>query len=317
MKYAKPHLNYEDQVALIKSRGMDVGDERDAVAALKRIGYYRLSAYTYPFRMSGKPDKARQSAIVPRSDEFKLGSTLVDSVKLHDFDHRIRRTILSGIQLLEVGLRAKIAYQLGKKGSMAHLDESNLCLQGLDPHTYAEWRGQYDKLQSKAATEEFVKHFLIKYDGDIPIWAAVQFMTMGCLVALYRMLKPNDARRVAAELGVKNRDVLYGWLRALNVLRNHCAHNSRIWNRSTIYPPDKLNLNLVDDELAHLIGTDRNKLYFLAAVLAYLNRKIDPQTRWPDEFRTAIRKFPFIQGMSPENMMGFPEGWASEPLWCA
>lgn len=42
MHYAKPHLTYDGQVALLESRGLDVGQRTDAVSALKRICYYRL-----------------------------------------------------------------------------------------------------------------------------------------------------------------------------------------------------------------------------------------------------------------------------------
>lgn len=38
----KPHRNFQEQLALLKARGLDVGDHKSAVAALKRIGYYRL-----------------------------------------------------------------------------------------------------------------------------------------------------------------------------------------------------------------------------------------------------------------------------------
>ncbi|MEN8671747.1 Abi family protein [Nocardioides sp.] len=48
--YAKPSLTIEAQVRLLRSRGMDVGDPKDAAACLRRVGYYRLSGYWYPFR---------------------------------------------------------------------------------------------------------------------------------------------------------------------------------------------------------------------------------------------------------------------------
>lgn len=102
---------------------------------------------------------------------------------------------------------------------------------------YDTWRSEYDSLQRKAGREDYVAHFATKYDGDVPVWAATEFMTMGCLIGLYRMMQPKDQRRIAEEVGVKNPQVLFGWLKALNVLRNHCAHNARIWNRSTVYPP--------------------------------------------------------------------------------
>lgn len=134
MKYAKPHLTYQDQVKKLAERGMDTGDEAEAVAALKRIGYYRLSAYTYVFRLpTGGSGDSR------RSDEFVPGTTLKSVVDLHAFDHRLRRTLMDGLQQLEVGLRVKVAYRLGARSPLAHLDPSHLdasrCARATSPLT--------------------------------------------------------------------------------------------------------------------------------------------------------------------------------------
>lgn len=180
---------------------------------------------------------------------------------------------------------------------------------------YESWKREYDSLQSKAKQEEYVRHFTLKYDGNVPIWAAGEFMTMGCLIGLYRLLNTKVAGRIAGELGVKNKDILFGWVKALNVSRNHCAHNARIWNRSTTYPPDQINTRIVGTELHHLVGADRNKVYFLASVLAHLLRQIDPESRFANDFPTTMNKFPKVLGMTPENTMGFVEGWAAEDLW--
>lgn len=50
MKYNKPHLTYNEQVSLLRQRGLIIDDPPKAVEALKRIGYYRLSGYFYPMR---------------------------------------------------------------------------------------------------------------------------------------------------------------------------------------------------------------------------------------------------------------------------
>ena len=322
MEFTKQHLPYPEQLRLLASRDMDVGDHNAAVGALKRIGYYRLSAYTYPMRawlpeptLSGRPQRA---------DRFVEGSRLADAVALHDFDHRLRKALLPAIQTLEVSLRSKIAYHLSKHGPMAHLDRTGLDSSRCDEigsgsnsrgTKYESWRREYDSLQYKARSEEYVKHFRKKYDGQMPIWAACEFMTMGCLIALYRLMQPSDAKRIAAEFQVKNQNVLFGWLKALNVERNHCAHNARIWNRSTTYPPSKINAKMVGPELHHLIGADQNKVYFLAAVLTYLLRQVDVDSRFASEFRTVMKKFPNVLGMTPENTMGFVPGWKDQDLW--
>ena len=231
---------------------------------------------------------------------------------------------MSAVQALEIGLRTKVAYHLSKHGPMAHLDESALdqaeCRTlssgpDSDGTKYETWRREYDKLQANSRNEEYVKHFLVKYNGHVPIWAAGEFMTMGCLIGLYRLMTSTDAGRIATELGVKNKDVLFGWLKALNVTRNHCAHNARIWNRSTTYPPDRINIRMVEPELQHLLSADTDRIYFLVAVLAHLLRRVDPNSRFPSDFRTLMGKFPVVLGMTPENSMGFVEGWRDEEIW--
>lgn len=48
--YNKPYLSVEEQVELLRARGMGISDTDRAEACLHRIGYYRLSGYAYPFR---------------------------------------------------------------------------------------------------------------------------------------------------------------------------------------------------------------------------------------------------------------------------
>ena len=60
MKYTKPFLSYEDQVDLLESRGLVIRDREFLLEKLTNIGYYRLSAYWYPFKIADsdnfKPD---------------------------------------------------------------------------------------------------------------------------------------------------------------------------------------------------------------------------------------------------------------------
>ena len=49
-RYTKPFLHITDQLALLQQRGMIIDHPDDAADSLRHIGYYRLSAYWYPFR---------------------------------------------------------------------------------------------------------------------------------------------------------------------------------------------------------------------------------------------------------------------------
>ena len=50
LKTPKVWKSYEEQLEILKSRGLQIGDEKKALAYLRTIGYYRLSGYLYPFR---------------------------------------------------------------------------------------------------------------------------------------------------------------------------------------------------------------------------------------------------------------------------
>ncbi len=140
-------------------------------------------------------------------------------------------------------------------------------------------------------------------------------MTFGCLTGLYNLLSSRDAAAIALALEVKNRDVVHGWLRALNVLRNHCAHNARVWNRPTVYPPRIPPPGLTHARLHHLPDADNNRVYVLAAIIGHLLVCLDPTTNWPRQLATVVKKFPAVSDLSPGSSMGFPDGWQQLELW--
>jgi abortive infection bacteriophage resistance protein len=321
--YSKPHLTYHRQLDLLASRGMTYRDRSSATQALRSIGYYRLSGYTYVFRQEGPANEDGTRG--PRRDTFVPSSRLEDAIALHDFDRTLRLTLLEGLQQIEGGLRVKIGYQLGKTDPFGHLNPAALdpaaCARpsttrdGQPTTSFNRWIETYEKNLHDAEHETFVKHFTVKYDRRLPVWAATEIMTFGSLLWLYELLSARDAKRIAEDLGIRDRSLLHKYLKALNVLRNHCAHNARVWNRSTTYPPAKPPAPLTPDTLHHLRQSDADKLYYLAALTAHLVTVLDPANNWPRRFATVAKKFPQPAGMTLQNQMGFPDDWTSLTLW--
>lgn len=77
----KAYKTYAEQVDILAGRGMDMGDRDAAVETLRRVNYYRLSGYWYPFR------KQTPSG---REDDFYVGARFSDVVALYEFDVRLR-----------------------------------------------------------------------------------------------------------------------------------------------------------------------------------------------------------------------------------
>ena len=81
MATIKLFRSYDEQVELLKSRGMDVGDSEEAARQLRQVNYYRLSGYWYPFR---------RMIDGGRADTFYPGTTLADVLALYHFDASLR-----------------------------------------------------------------------------------------------------------------------------------------------------------------------------------------------------------------------------------
>lgn len=322
MKYSKPHLPYDQQLQLLVRRGMVFTDQRAAVEALRHIGYYRFSAYTYPFRKWSDSD-ATGGQHPQRVDTFVDGSTFEGALALHNFDQKLRRCLANGLEEVEIGLRAAITYQLGKTHPFGHITEAALdpdgCARVVDPKVgttaHERFKANFERQKADACEEEFVKHFRVKYDGEMPIWVAAEFMSLGLLVQLFSLLNNDDAKKIAQTLAVRDRRLAHKYLKALNVLRNVCAHHCRVWNRSTVFPPANPPANLAHPRIHHLCGANQHRVYPLAALTAHFAIQLNPATNWPRKFKEVMKDFPAGLGMSPEAQMGCPQGWRDLAIW--
>lgn len=327
-EYSKPHLTHEQQLALMVKRGLACPDEAAAIGLLKTVGYYRLSAYVYPFRELIPFDPTLDKGIPQpyRSDAIRDGVTFDHVEALWRFDRKLRLLCLDAIETVEIGLRSRLAYVLGLRDPLGHVHRGSLdptacsrpVRRGSQPagqDEFDQWLAKYDQLKHDARSEDYVVHYERKYEGDMPVWIAIEFFDFGALSRLFSLLDKRDQNSIAKDVGVSGGPLLAAWLRNINYLRNLCAHHSRLWNRQPTYQPAKFSPTQVSSDLVHAARMEpRNKIYIHLAVLAYLVRNLDPCQNWPLAVRTLTKKFPDVPGVSPETDMGFPAGWVDMPL---
>jgi abortive infection bacteriophage resistance protein len=115
----KPWKTMTEQLALLKSRGLQVDDETAALDYLARIGYYRLSGYWYPLREIDRAESAVQNKPI-RTDNFISNSHFEDVVKLYVFDKRLRLLALDALERIEMAIRVDVAHLLGEQNACAH-----------------------------------------------------------------------------------------------------------------------------------------------------------------------------------------------------
>lgn len=326
-KYGKPHLSYERQLRLLKERGLTVADGQRSIEVLKRVGYYRLSAYWYPFRAK-KPESERTTPWNFRFDKFQPGHSLEEVVALYEFDAQLRALTFEALGVIEIAFRAAIAYYAGREDKYIHLKREMLDQKKCsfvpkhsERDSYSLWLSQYEKQLKRARSEDSINHHSARYGNRLPIWIATEFLDFGSMSMLFSYLPRSIKNEVSPSFGVLQGESLASWMRNLNYVRNIIAHHSRLWNKFIVTRLEQPDRAIVDPGLYHLAkprdGDGFSKIYPSLAVIAYILSFVDPENDWRHRMVSLIASCPESDGLNPVAIMGFPSNWESLGMWKA
>lgn len=308
--FTKPFLSTEDQISLLKVRGMVIADEPKAKMCIERIGYYRLSAYWYPFRKK----ISTHPAPVVRGDDFVAGTTFEDIFNFYVFDKKLRLLTMDALERIEIALRAKILNHLGARDPFAHrkLD----FLDGKFSPKHRLWLKRQDQSFARSK-EDFAKHFRNKYPISVPpIWISAEVWDWGMLSHFFSGIKPADKDSIASTFGSVNGREFETWVRAMNDVRNICAHHSRLWNRGLTVIPRLPDGGRVPD-LNHIPRDNQflSRIYVVLAIMRLLLKRIHPNnSSWHIRIADYVKSTPLHPRIST-NIAGFPANWESQAIW--
>lgn len=211
---------------------------------------------------------------------------------------------MDAIERIEVSVRGQWAYQLAHKhGAHAHLD-TNL-------FDHKHYQSNLSKLSEEVrrSDEIFIKHYLSTYKEPLPpVWVVCEVMSLGQLSRWYNSLKPKATRRAIADVYGVDEYVLQSWLHHLCLVRNICAHHSRLWNREFTITP-----NLPKSKPKHLTKeflTGSRKLYNALIILLHCLDTIAGQHHWRAKFNKLITEHPISVAD-----MDFPADWMKRQIW--
>jgi abortive infection bacteriophage resistance protein len=301
MSFHKPPLSVADQIDLLVQRGMEIPDRDQATHYLSHINYYRLRAYWLPYEVTGR-----------NGDHlFHAHTKFSDVIAIYQFDRALRLLLLDAIERIEISLRCRWANYLSLNyGAFAHHNNSLF-------HRQDTWKRCCDELNKELqrSHETFAKHYQERYKHleTPPIWVSCELMSIGHLSRwIQNLRKPHDRQAIADTYDGLDEKVLVSFLHHLTIVRNHCAHHGRIWNRRLTV---KMRLpSKKPAELASVFNRNEDahgRLYNTLAMLAYLLRGISPESHWRNNL---IELFGSCEQASTA-VMGFPEGWKALPLW--
>jgi len=296
VRFAKPPTTYDQQIDQLLQRGMEIPDRDQARHYLAHLNYYRIGAYWLPF----EADHGTHT--------FHPGTRFDQVLDLYVFDRELRLLVLDAIERFEVSLRTQWAYQLAHGyGSHAYLDASLF----RDPRQYAR---MLDGLKEEIhrSHETFISHYLKIYTNPPlpPIWAVCEVMSLGQLSKWYGMLKHRKVRNAIAKVYGLDETILSSFTHHLTIIRNLCAHHSRLWNRSFGFTM-KLPRSGLPALLKGFNAQQPKKIYNTLVMLEFLMSSISPAHHWKQRLFTLFEDHPAANPQA----MGFPANWLEREIW--
>lgn len=317
-EFTKDFKTYEELLAILESRQLPARNRDHCLNALRRIGYYRLSAYWYPFRVRSAD---HQEGIDTPSEDVFPGLFLDDIVDAYELDRHIRHLLSHALDQIELASRVAIAYQMGQHERFAFENVQMFADTSQAPSHWDHESTYFDAFSTmltnrqKDSKELFVRHFEQKYDGRLPVWASIETWDFGTLNTCFQILRSEDRHAISESLGLPGSRVLGSWLESFRVVRNMCAHHSRLNRRhfpSTPRFPNQARFS----HIRALNEQHLHRLYPIAVAMVELVNNIGGDTSFVAQILLLSESFQRLPAVNARDY-GFPDGWEKEEVWMA
>lgn len=318
MNSVKPFKTYEEQLKLLKSRGLIINFPKTALKILKEENYYNV--------INGYKDLFLDNNYA--EDRYKKGTEFMEIVSLYNFDREIRNLFLKEILKIENRLRSLISYTFSLRyGNDNYLKFDNfetLENSGTNKKTIEKRSGYIHELISEMQRDlaysidkkDYVKHYMNKY-GFIPLWVLISSISFGTLSKFYSLMKPKDQNAVAKSFGVIGSD-LKQYINIISSVRNLCAHGERIYNlrmnKNKTMPNSMYHdfLKIPINKNSNRYESGVNDLFAVVIILKILLPKKDFDNFYNAlnfEIKSLSRKLVSISIFNVYATMGFPRNW--------
>lgn len=289
MRYTKPPLTFAEQIELLQGRGLQVPDPARAEHWLSHISYYRLSAYTLPFK---------------DGENFRPGTTFDHVAGLYIFDRKLRLILLDAIERIEVALRTFLTYELSHQyGVFGHTDPTHFA-----PRFGHDRFMEHLRKAERESKETFVSHYRSKYTSEehLPVWMATELLSLGQLSRLYTACSPGIKRKFARRLNCTD-PIVSSWLHSLSYVRNVCAHHSRLWNRELAIKPA---LPALSPAWPYRVRSNE-RLYCILVIVRHVLLRVSPRCNWHQRLFALFDEHPAIA----LDAMQVDPNWRTTQLW--
>lgn len=285
----KEFKTIDEQIAILKSRGLSIPDEDSAKSFLLRNNYYRISGYSLTLRSH---------------DVFAKTAEFQNIIDIYRFDHDFRHVLLQYIEIIEVTVKSIYAYEFTKRyGPTGYLDAAHFTDESKHQEIIAKAEKQKE---SRKDHEAYIKHFVDDLHEDLPLWAYVDLFTISDISFLYKISDQSVQVSVAEALDLKvhGAELLKSFMHSMTIIRNLCAHGSRLYNRLFQQKPflNKREKRILIKNEKGII--DNAHLFGFILIMRRLLESNDFNSM-KNEIKELEEKYPFIN----MKYYGFPDDW--------
>ncbi len=330
MNRHKTFRTYAEQIEFMRSRGIRVEDEKEAVEALSTFSYYSLVNLNK--HLYGGPD----------TRDFLGHPSLLDLQLAHMLNMNFYHLLLKGILYIEASFKSKLAYLVSREfGTESHgsieQSQNNFLYEGhydaFNPATRGTLRGLKNKLKALQAdiSRHSYSHRFLSGNRQLPPWMFVHDIEFGLAIQWYHILREEDREAIGSKMiwgeegripsglpgGLTDR-FLSAALDLLREYRNTIAHGERVF-------PDEMTVQLPLDDLLLILpdgilrpdeyrnGTGRKDAFAcLLAVVLFIH---DPvlmlsfltETRSQLDFAYQIRQTMAPESLDSYRILGIPD----------
>lgn len=293
--YPKDYLTVEELIEKLRKNGMQINSEVNVKIALTNIGYYQLKGYSSQF-------------IDPSTGKYEDGTTLDVVLRIYHFDFELSRLLFSYTSQIEVSLKARLVNSFQITQDALVLNDPSLFN---NKKVYWKNLGKI-ALQINQSCDAFVEHNFTNYEGAIPIWAIVEVMSFGTLSKIIKNLKTGNNtifsgmleyykfQNRSGNFGKPSKNMFASWIQSVTILRNICAHNGRIYNRSINIQPQIIRSDAI------IPRPQINGLYQVMLSMKYLRPTDESWMNFIHEFKALLDKYDDVCDLQK---LSFPEDW--------
>lgn len=296
--------NLDEQISILKSKGLVINDEIKSKEILLRENYFFLSGYRHFFIDIGK------------SKNFIRGTTFEELYGVFNFDRHLRNIMFKNILIVENNIKSIISYQLSKKYGFKDKDYLNPSNFTTDSMKVRQVSDVLDKMKRQirinGRKHSATLHYISNY-GYIPMWILVKVLSLGIISELYAILKNEDKRAIAEFYDIDS-ETLSIYLSLIANFRNLCAHEDILYDHRTnrSIPDSHFHYKLAIEKIDNEYAFGKNDLYALIIIMKVMLSR--------DEFKLFINEIEYeinlLDGIidviplnSILNKIGFPNNW--------